>query len=268
MIKMANLEIKSLDKNQLNEFATFCVPKGKEAEPFFIEGVKLKNEWLIYQYNRFGSIAKLAYVNTELVGIIQYLTRVDEQVIEIQCIYVPSRENQQKGIGKALIDSLIKDMRIPKSYFNNQKPNALITYAFEVPGMYPQHKFYKKIGFIQTQKEDPYSLYFPLKKEYKYKPKISKANFKALPDDKNKALIYLDPNCPFSYMFARNFENSIKEVKKDIEVKYINIFTQKDDVQKRGGFVPFCVVNQKPINTFFTNRELFLKEVKEALNLS
>ena len=76
---------------------------------------------------------------------IQYQPKPDEKLVEITCIFVPNKENLRKGIGKTLLKSLLDDMRKPKPYFNNDTPLALVTWAFEVPGLYPQHEFYRKM---------------------------------------------------------------------------------------------------------------------------
>jgi len=38
-------------------------------------------------------------------------------------------------------------MKKPQAYFKDQPAKGIVTYAFEVPDYFPQHKFYKKMGF-------------------------------------------------------------------------------------------------------------------------
>jgi hypothetical protein len=45
----------------------------------------------------------------------------------------------------------------------------------------------------------------------------------------------------------------------------INKFEEPEEVDKRGGQVPACAVNGKPIATFFMDKEKFQKEVRAAL---
>ena len=110
----------------------------------------------------YGVFSKLAYIESEPVGMIQYQPK-QEKVIEITCIFVPEKKNLRKGIGRALLRALIDEMHRLKSYFNNEYPSALVTWAFQVPGTYPQHEFYQKMGFKHMRGDDPFLLYYPLK---------------------------------------------------------------------------------------------------------
>ena len=62
-------------------------------------------------------------------------------------------------------------MEKPKPAFNNDIPLALITWAFQVPGWYPQHEFYQRMGFKKVKEDDPFLLYYMLKKGYVHHPK-------------------------------------------------------------------------------------------------
>ena len=49
-----------------------------------------------------------------------------------------------------MLGSFIEDMKKPQAYFKDQPAKGIVTYAFEVPDYFPQHKFYKKMGFKQS----------------------------------------------------------------------------------------------------------------------
>jgi N-acetylglutamate synthase-like GNAT family acetyltransferase len=260
------LKIRSAKKNDINKLAELCVPPDRRSEPYFRNGINLKKEYLKERFKKEEEIAKIAVEGEALIGMIQYQPRPAEQVIEIQCIFVPDDKHRKKGIGKRLLKELIKDAQEFKEYFNNNKPKSLITYAFEAHSGYSQHKFYQKYGFKKINENNDYYLYYPLVEGYQYKPKVGREAFKALPEDKDRVLIFIDPFCPFCYTFAKETEKLIKKAKDQIEVQFINILTQKQEVQKRGGIVLDCVVNQKPINEFFMEKEAFLKDVRKAFD--
>ena len=100
----------------------------------------------------FGGIAKMAYVGSKPVGLIQYQPKPEEGLLEITCIFVPDTRNHRRGVGKALLNALIKDAEKPKPYFDNKPPLALVTWAFSIPGYYPQNMFYLKMGFKKPWK--------------------------------------------------------------------------------------------------------------------
>jgi predicted DsbA family dithiol-disulfide isomerase len=116
-----------------------------------------------------------------------------------------------------------------------------------------------------VKEDDPFLLYYPLKRGYVYRPKEKK--FIPQEEDNGKALIFYDPSCPFCVYFSENIKKSIREVASDIPIRMLNKFEQSEEVEKRGE-VPSCAVNGKPIETFFMDKENFQKEVKKALGSS
>ncbi|MCF2144568.1 MAG: GNAT family N-acetyltransferase [Candidatus Heimdallarchaeota archaeon] len=257
--------VKNLTQERIDEFVNYCVPPEQRTNDYFLKGMEGKKAYLIHQLSKFGSVAKIALnEQNEIIGMLQFQPSKEDRTVEIQCIFVREKEQQQKGVGTALLEAFIEEMKRPQKYFNNLPARAIITYAFEVPNFYPQHEFYKKMGFKQLREDDPFYLFYSLEKAFVYKPKISEAEFTPLPEDKNKALLFLDPYCPFSYYFAKEMERLIKGIEKDVEIVFIDIFKQKNEVKKRGGIVPFCVVNKVPIKTFFTDTKGFLDEVAKA----
>ena len=120
---------------------------------------------------RYRGFAKLAYPDGKPVGLIQYLPKPDEKLVEITCIFVLEEENLRKGISKALLHAIMDEMRKPKPYLNDEAPLGLVTWAFQVPGRYPQHEFYRKMGFKQASGDDPFLLYYPLREGFVYAPK-------------------------------------------------------------------------------------------------
>jgi len=262
-LEKEKLAIRNANLENVDQLIDFCIPLDKKDDPLFIDGISVKKKWATQVMEAYGSIAKLAYLDSKPVGLIQYQPNPEERVVEIACIFVPENENLRKGIGESLLRALIQEMKKPQPAFNNNVPLALVTWAFQVPGRYPQHEFYQKMGFKRVKKDDPFLLYYPIKKEYVYHPKEKK--FIPQKEDSGKAIIFYDPSCPFSIYFSEKIKESIREVAPDIPIRMINRFEELEEVKKRGQ-VPSCAVNRKPIETFFMDKVNFQKEVKEALN--
>ena len=259
---MEKLEIREINLESIDDLINLCIPPDKKNDPLFVEGMDAKKKWAIKTLEKYGTIAKLAYLNSEPVGLIQYHPNPEERIVEIGCIFVPEEKNLRKGIGKSLLEALMKEMKEPKPAFNNDIPLAFATRAFEAPGWYPQHKFYQRMGFKQVRADDPFLLYYPLKKGYVYRSKDKK--FIPQEEDREKALIFYDPSCPFCIYFSAKMKELIAEVAPNIPISMINKFEQSKEVEKRGQ-VPSCVVDGKPIETFFMDKESFQKEVKSPL---
>ncbi len=262
LLKIVKLEIREVNSQNIDDLINLCIPSDKKNDPLFVEGLKAKKKWATQAIEKYGSIAKLACLNSKPVGLIQYQPDQEERIVKISCIVVPEKENFRKGIGKSLLKALIEDAKKRKLTFNNDVPLALVTWAFRVPGRYPQHKFYQRMKFKKVKADDPFLLYYPLKKGYVHHPKEEK--FIPQEEDRGKALIFYDPSCPFSIYFSEKIKESILEVAPDIPIRIINKFEEPEETKKRGQ-VPVCAVNRVPIESFFMDKENFQKEVKKAL---
>ncbi|HVO36731.1 MAG TPA: GNAT family N-acetyltransferase [Candidatus Acidoferrum sp.] len=259
---MKNLEIRDVTLENLDALVGLCVPPESKSDPLFIGGMKSKKKWAKQALERYGSIGKLAYVDSKPAGLIQYQPKQEEKVTEIVCIFVPEQQNMRKGIGKNLLKALIQHANRPQPIFNDNSPLALVTWAFEVPGRYTQSEFYRKMGFKQANDRDPHLLYYPLEKGYVYSPRTK--SFTPQEEDRGKALIFYDPSCPFCIYFSEKIKDSIRQVSPDVSVRMINKFEEPKEVEKRGQ-TPYCAVNGKAITSFFMDKENFQKEVKVAL---
>lgn len=250
------LVIKDVDEGMIDDLISLCAPE--KEDPLLVKGIKTKKKWAQNVLKMYGSFAKIAYVDSTPAGMIQYIPDIDERIIEIQCIFVPDSQHHKKRIGSNLLKAVIKDMETPKSYFNDENPLALVAHAFEVPGWFPQHTFYQKMGFNQVG-NDPYLLYYPFQKGYIHEKK----EFIPQKEDEGKVLIFYNPSCPFCIQFVEKATASIREVV-DIPIRPINTLEDKKEVKKRGR-VPVCVVNKIPIKSFFADKEKFQSEIKKAL---
>lgn len=257
---MGRMEVRDVTKDNITDLVELCVPPDDAENPLMIEGKKAKSRWAA-QLVEHGSVGKLAYAGPKPVGMIQYMPKPEERLIWITCVFVPEEEQQGKGVGKSLLKALIADMSEPKPYFGNEIPLALVAYAFEVPGRYPQHKFFSGMGFRQVG-DDSFLMYYPLKEGFEYVPK--EEEYHPQEEDRGRALIFYDPSCPFCISFSERMKKSIREVEPSIQVRMINEFEEREEARKRGN--PSCVVNMKAIKSFFFDRESFQREVREALD--
>ncbi len=257
-VRIEDLNIKNVDDLSL------CLSREMAKNPLFKRGLEEKRVWALSMVKRGFHLAKIAYLGSEPVGLIQYRVKPDEKIVWIDCIYVRGEENQRKGIGKALLQSLIRDVKKPMESLNGEQPKALVTYAFETKAGYPQHLFYLKMGFKKVVEEDPHFLYLPFEPGYVYKPKPKDEAYKPIKEDEGKAIILYFPDCPFSYYFADKMKSIIREVAPQIPVEIINTFERPEEAEKRGSELFACIVNMKQIKTFVADREAFKAEVEKA----
>lgn len=257
-------KIKDVELEDIDSLISLCIPPEKRSERVFIEGANVKRAWARKSLEVFGGIGKMAYLDSTPVGLIQYQPKPKRRLLEITCIFVPDRRNQRKGIGKTLLNALIEDVKKPREFFDYKLPLALVTWAFQVPGYYPQNEFYLRMGFKKVREDEPFLLYYPMEEGYVYQPET--AVFTPQAEDKGRGLIFYDPSCPFCMYFAEHIKNLIGEVMPGLPVRMVNMFEEAEEVEKRGQ-VPQCAVNGKAIKASFMDRENFKREVREALGV-
>lgn len=257
--------IKPIDYENLVSVSLCCLNDKLLQNPLIQKGVELKQKWIKTQLDRFGEIGYVATNNKkeETAGFIQFLPDLTKQVLFIQCIFIPDEKYRGKGVGKMLVQRLIEDSKKKKPYFDNNLPNALVTYAFEVPEFYPQDKFFRKMGFISFDSRDPYWLYYPLKE--KFQLQASDYQFFPQPEDKKRALVLFDTSCPFCVTFTEKYKKLLKTVHKDLEIKLLDGLKEQQEIALRGN-VPICSVYGEEVKAFVLEEEKFRAEVKKILN--
>lgn len=255
-------KIKDVESEEIDALIGLCIPPERRNFPTLLKGAEAKRRWAEKSIEMFGGIAKIAYLDDSPAGLIQYQPKLEEKVLEITCIFVPEMQNQRQGVGKALLNALMEDAKKPKPYFGDAPPLALVTWAFGVPGYFPQNMFYLKMGFKKVTENNPFLLYYPFKEGYVYQPKTG--SFTPQPEDKGKALVFYDPSCPFCMYFTEQVKAVISEAAPNLPIRVINMFEEHDEVKRRGQ-APLCAVNGKPITAFFLDKNGFQREVMEAL---
>lgn len=77
-------------------------------------------------------------------------------------------------------------------------------------------------------------------------------------------MILHGPTCQFSYQFAKNTEEQIREVASSVPIELISEWENPEESIKRRYSV--LTVDARPIKTFFMDTERFKEEVRLALS--
>jgi len=97
--KMEKWEIRDVNLENTDDLINLCISRDKKDDPLLKEGMNAKKKWATQVIKKYGNIAKLAYLNSKPVGLIQYQPNPEERLVEITCIFVPEKEHLRKGIG-------------------------------------------------------------------------------------------------------------------------------------------------------------------------
>ncbi len=167
MAEEPRILIKDVNKEIISDLCLVCVPPEKREDPDWIKGMEEKRAWALDMLKKWGSFAKVGYVDNEPAGMIQFHPVPEENIVWIDCIYIHEKRYWQKGIGKQLLVSLNEDMKRPSEWFGNKPPSALVVRTFpgESEGQLSAREFFKKKGF-QTIGDDPDFLYYPIEKKF------------------------------------------------------------------------------------------------------
>ncbi len=84
----------------MDDFINLYIPLERRDSPLFIKGKKLKREYTLEAIKKYGTIGKIAYINSKPIGLIQYIPKIEEKIVEITCIFIPEKENTRKEKGK------------------------------------------------------------------------------------------------------------------------------------------------------------------------
>ncbi len=267
MSTQSRIRIENLTEANIDDLIDVCSSKRLQ-DPIHAEGVKLKRQWLLEMLRKFGSVAKIAYLNDKPVA--QILCYPEESnhasvnrrkgALSILCVYNPTPAAQRLGVGTKLLQSVIQDAKQEKSCLGKKVCAFIVTKAFNTGEFLSLNEFYKKNGFLEAEKDG--SMHLPIKGTYERSKSVS--DYEPLEQDKNKALIFYSPRCQFSYQFAGRISEIIKEVAPNLPIDLMNEEESPEEFLKRKGCA--LVVNATPIRTFFMETEKFKEEIRQALD--
>ena len=260
------IKIKDLERENIEDLLYVCSSK-RLNDPIHRKGRDLKRSWLHKMFDRYGSVAKIAYHDNEPVAQILYYpetadptkTTGRDDVLTLTCVYNPTSAAQKLGIGAKLLKSVIDDVKLGRACLGNRPCRFITTKAFNTGELLSLSEFFKKNRFLQAPEEGV--MYLPIEGEYVSALTVGK--YEPLPEDLDRAIVFYSPVCQFSYQFATKTFELIKEVAPAISVELINQWEKPEESIKRKNCDP--IVNAKHMKTFFMDTERFKEEVKRKI---
>lgn len=263
---MAEIRVRDVSAATASEVAWFCVPPERRADPTFRIGAGAKEVWIREKLARGEPGAKIAYLGTEPVGIIQYEPIPEESAIHILCVFVPDNQHGRQGVGTTLLTSVIDDARQAQPWNGGQPAAVLTTQAFpgHGPDQLPAREFFQHRGFHPVS-DDPNFLVLPLQAGVRYQRRRTLLTYLPQAEDAGQALILHGPSfCPWIYPFHVQAMQVLHEIAPRLHIRWVDRAQEPDAARKRGGYEGI-VVNRRPIRSFVLDREEFTREVREAL---
>lgn len=196
------LVIRDVKESNIDDVFRVCSHKYLD-DPEFTNGFNLKRKWMKQMLKEIGSVTKIAYLNSRPVAqlmfypetVLPYETYPRVNVIRVECAYNAFPETRGKGIGDALMQSLVQDSHKGLECLNEKQCRFLVVNAFNTGEGTSLEEYYKRNGFQIGENE----LYLPINGGYKPK---KWSRFKPFKEDRDKALLFFNRNCEFSYRFS------------------------------------------------------------------
>jgi len=257
------IDVRDLTRENLEDVFKIC-SHGRMDDPVQMRGIGLRRRWLLETLESRGPCVKIAYLDGRPVGqilcipeeAVPYLGNPREGVVAIHCVYNPFPEAQRKGVGNALLKSVIDECKEGPAYLGGDACIFLVAQEFTTSEGIPLKDFYERNGFKMGHGE----MYLEVDGGYAPKEKVEYA---PLPEDRGKALMFFDPVCEWAIGFALRVEEFLHGVDPDLPVQLINTWENPEEYANRG--FEQLVVNAVPIKSFWTDKEAMKREVEEAL---
>ncbi len=258
-IEVENVSIKNIDK--VESLCNLCLSRQEKNDPHFIEGGVLRRRWVKENNEKYGSVGKIAFHDSEPIGLIQYIPKPMEKVVEVKCIFVPEKVESKEDVGEKLLDETVKEFKGPKSFLDGDKVKALVTYNFSNSKNYPNLKFYEENGFKQVPDIEADLWYYPLEDDYVYEPRGE--CYRVEEKDLNKALLFCNSSCPLCVYEMDKTMREIQHVSPNLPIKIV--IPYEEDKLRSICSTPLCIINESRIEPAFMERETFDQKLREAL---
>jgi len=273
-VKLLNIE--NISEENLDDVFKICSWNRVFApadDPILEKGREFKRQWLLDMLERYGPCTKIAYLDGKPVAqilfypeeTVPYLHNPRKGVINLKCIFNPFPEAQRKGVGAALMKSLVDEGHTGLDCLGGSPCRFVVTRTFPHEGDLPLADFYEKYGFKQGHQE----MFLEIKE--KYVP-MKIPDLSPLPEDRGRTILLYNVNCEWGYYYAMMAGDLIHSKHPYHPVEIFNSWKEPEEYKKRGGgwmlIAAGILVNaQVPENPFifWLDRDAFIRNVEEAM---
>ena len=268
-MRSEEIRVVDVDTSNIDDLVSVCSFK-RLNDPIHRMGVDLKTEWVKDMLQTYGSCAKIAYLDGIPCGqTLHYaeerdplVTKPRERAIQVQCIFTSRPEARRKGVAKALLEHLLKDLEQPMACFHNQPCSFVFTDAFDTGEVFSQRRFFEHMSFKRAVNGSDI-LYYPIAGTYA--PRETAESGEAVSDDEGQAVLLYSPTCQFSFEFAKRAEATIRAVAPKFPIRLVNEWEHPSEAIRRKE--EKILVNGVPIRSFFSGEDKFKDDIRRALSI-
>ena len=268
------IKVKDLTLYNLDDVFSICAGVASAydvPEEGLGKGKEYRKNWLKKMLQEYGSCTKIAYIDERPVAQIlyypetamKYMKERRKNVVHIQCIVNPFTETQKLGIGAALIESLKTDCAKGLEILGGEKCSYIVAYPYPTAIGVSFADFYTKMGFKKGENE----YYFEVTS--KYEPR-KKSEYVPVPEDKDKVILFYNPNCEFGLFYVNNVKNILGSNFENLPIKIFNLWEDYEEYLKRPQqtvVAARAIVNQQTVDDFLIWEDVdkWLDEIRDKL---
>jgi GNAT superfamily N-acetyltransferase len=260
---LSQVRVEDLDEENIDDVFRVC-SHNRLDDPLQQRGIEFKRRWLLEMLAEHGPCTKIAYLGDKPVAQIlfypeeaaPFIQNLRRGVVVLHCAYNPFPEARGKGVGTALLRSLVDDCGRGLTCLGGVACRFIAAKPFNTGEGMPLNRFYAANGFEQAEREMFLEVSAP------YQPREI-SEYRPLGEDRGRAVMLYNPICEWSYQLAVRVGEFLKEIDAGLPVELIDEWRNPEESIKRGN--QWLVVNAKPVRSPWTQREALRHEVEQAL---
>jgi GNAT superfamily N-acetyltransferase len=251
-VRNPSINVVDLDSRNIDDALNVCTLPSVRKEPSYRKGCEIRKKWLLSLFGTAGPCAKIAYIADKPVGVIEYtplhmspyLRTRRKDALYIHCIHVPKRY-RHRGIGSALLDSLVQEMSKPNKLFQEVRCRMLVTSARKIHG-YTQVGLFRRKGFRRIKGNADVGLVLPISNAIEdMRLDISSSRPRTIKERGVK--IFFKPTCQYCMLTNEMIKTEIRKVNKKIQIEEYNVWEYPDEAIRRRITYVATYINGKPI---------------------
>jgi hypothetical protein len=260
---VGELTVSDVDESNVEDVFRVC-STGRLDNPLQMQGIELRRRWMRGMIRRYGTCAKVAYLNEKPVAQLlfypesaaPFILKQRKGVVLLRCVYNPFEEARGMGASTALVKSLIEDCRGAPRFLEGEKCAFIASEPFNTGEGVPMERFYASNGFERRGDE----MIYRIGGDYSAP---SKPRFAPSKSDLAKAVIIYNPTCEYSQVFAIRTRDILKNLYPTLPVELVNQWEDPEKSMRLANH--WLVVKGTRIVHGFREGDAFADEVKQAV---
>jgi hypothetical protein len=233
-------------------------------DPLQRKGMEMKKAWLLRMLKEHGPCTKIAYLDGRPVAQIlfypeeaaPFIPNPRNGAVVLNCAYNPFPEARGKGAASSLVRSLAKEAGAGLKCLRGKPCSFIAAKPFETGEGLSMTEFYARYGFSRADSE----MYLEISGKYQPRDQLP---YKPQEEDEGKTIMFYDPMCEWGYGFAVRVRDLIHDVEPGYPFEMVDPWERPGESVKRGN--QQLIVNGHVMQSFWTDREAFRREVEEAI---